>query len=139
MTDTADHFPAHAKKRMLMAALEVVKDLQDIQLADEKAQVINPGAPTLDYDKYCILLSSATTRLDDLQSKHGRSQSRRSTAVKAHKVDYAVKMAEADYFGDGEMFLQDEEEPPEEPPALSYSAYGLGGTLARIQQAPGPD
>ena len=40
-------------------------------------------------------------------------------------MEYAVNMAEADYFGDGELFLHDSEEPPDVELSVSYSAYVL--------------
>ena len=122
MTDTTAHYSSLAKKRMLMSALELVKDLRDIQLSDEKQKVLNPTGPDLSYDQYCTILNSATARLDDLQRKHGRSQ--------ASKRTLAAKVHDTSYFDDGDQFF-DANNGADDDAIAQFSAF-------RAQQVAGP-
>ncbi len=126
MTESTAHYPSEAKKRMLMAALEPVKELQELQLADEKHQVLNPGSTGITFDQYLALLDSATSRLDDLQFKNNRYSTKRQITNKTHDVQYQLHEHGSSYFDDGDLFWGDPESSVQELDI--YRAQQTSGT-----------
>ena len=126
MTDASEHYTSEVKKRMLMTALELVRDLRDLQLADERQGATDPNHKPLSYDQYCALLDSATSRLDDIQVKTSRYQSRKPVSSRAHAMQYQSNAHDYSYFGDGDLFWGDFD-----PPASDLDIY-------RAQQLSGP-
>ena len=126
MTDASEHYTSEVKKRMLMTALELVRDLRDLQLADERQRATDPNHKPLSYDQYCALLDSATSRLDDIQVKTSRYQSRKPVSSRAHAMQYQSNAHDYSYFDDGDLFWGDVE-----PPDSELDIY-------RAQQISGP-